>query len=155
MQEEIENKVCNLAISTTKLAARDVVNTVKDLLKVIKGKDISKIDGKQTVKELIGQDQGVTNIDISKTDLKGLEKYARKYGIDYAITKENGTKPAKYHVFFKARDSDAMDAAFNEYSAELLKKREKPSILNELKKMKEKVMAVPVKAVVKDKEIGR
>ena len=41
--------------------------------------------GKQSVKELIGQGQGVTNIDIAKTDLKGFEKVARKYGIDYAI----------------------------------------------------------------------
>ena len=52
-----------------------------------------KPTGKQTIQELIGQNQGVTNIDISKTDLKGFEKYARKYGVDYAITKSVATPP--------------------------------------------------------------
>ena len=71
-----------------------------------------KPDGRQTIQQLIGQNQGVTNIDISQTDLKGFEKYARKYGVDYAITKDKSVFPPKYLVFFKARDADAMTAAF-------------------------------------------
>ena len=39
------------------------------------------------------------NIDISKTDLKGFEKVARKYGIDYAIRKDSSVDPPHYLFF--------------------------------------------------------
>ena len=94
MQEEVENRTVNLAISTTKLTARSIVRLGLKGIAYIKRKSQEaalkneKPTGKQTIQKLIGQNQGVTNIDISKTDLKGFEKYARKYGVDYAITKD-------------------------------------------------------------------
>ena len=111
-----------------------------------------KSTGKQTIQELIGQNQGVTNIDISKTDLKGFEKYARKYGVDYAITKDKSVLPPKYLVFFKARDADAMTAAFNAYSAEILAKNKRPSVLKTLHKLIDAVRDIPAKVVSKDKQ---
>ena len=111
-----------------------------------------KPTGKQTIQELIGQNQGVTNIDISKTDLKGLEKYARKYGVDYAITKDKSVLPPKYLVFFKARDADAMTAAFNAYSAEILAKNKRPSVLKTLHKLIDAVRDIPAKVVSRDKQ---
>lgn len=109
MQEEVENRTVNLAISTTKLTARSIVRLGLKGIAYIKRKSQEaamkneKPTGKQTIQELIGQNQGVTNIDISKTDLKGFEKYARKYGVDYAITKDKSVLPPKYLVFFKAK----------------------------------------------------
>ena len=84
MQEEVESRTVNLAISTSKLSARTIVSAVRAYLnhrKNVKAKKEHEAEiptqGKQSVKELIGQGQGVTNIDISKTDLKGFEKVAR------------------------------------------------------------------------------
>lgn len=108
--------------------------------------------GKQTIQQLIGQNQGVTNIDISKTDLRGFEKYARKYGVDYAITKDKSALPPKYLVFFKARDADAMTAAFNAYSAEILAKDKRPSVLKTLHKLINTVRDIPVKTVTRNKQ---
>ena len=147
MQEEIENRTINLAISTTKLTARTVVSAGKIFLEKYKQRGLRKegpISGKQTIKELIGQNQGVTNIDIAKTDLKGFEKYARKYGVDYAVTKDKSVQPEKFLVFFKARDADAMTACFNAYSADVLSRNKKPSVRKVLRKMIEKVKATPV-----------
>ena len=42
--------------------------------------------GKQTVKQLIGQNQGISNIEITDPAIKEFEKIARKYGVDYAVT---------------------------------------------------------------------
>ena len=81
MQEEIENKTINLAISTTKLTARTFVNVGKALLRARQNPR-----GKQSVKKLVGQNRGVTNVEIEKTAIRGFERYARKYGIDFAIT---------------------------------------------------------------------
>ncbi len=149
MQEEIENKTVNLAVSTTKLSARSIIRGFqmwkahhdKGKAKKAVVKDLPP-HGKQCIKELIGQNQGVSNIDISKTDLKGFEKVARKYGVDYAITKDKGAVPPKYLVFFKAKDADALTAAFTEFSNQKMKKLEKPSVLKQLAKLKEMVAAI-------------
>ena len=53
--------------------------------------------GKQKVKELIGQNAGVANVDIKDEDLKGFERIARKYGVDYAVKRVKGQN--KYLVF--------------------------------------------------------
>ena len=116
------------------------------------GAENEKPDGRQTIQQLIGQNQGVTNIDISQTDLKGFEKYARKYGVDYAITKDKSVFPPKYLVFFKARDADAMTAAFNAYSAEVLAKSKRPSTLSKLHKLIDAVKSIPTKVTSRDKQ---
>ena len=147
MQEEVESRTVNLAISTSKLSARTIVSAVKK-----EHEAEIPAQGKQTVKELIGQGQGVTNIDIAKTDLRGFEKVARKYGIDYAIRKDSSVDPPKYLVFFKAKDADAMTAAFNEYSQKALRKEERPSVLDQLRKFKELVAALPGKVINREKK---
>lgn len=158
MQEEIENRTVNLAISTTKLTARGIIRLAAKGLAYIKRKSREaalkneKPDGRQTIQQLIGQNQGVTNIDISQTDLKGFEKYARKYGVDYAITKDKSVIPPKYLVFFKARDADAMTAAFNAYSAEVLAKSKRPSTLSKLHKLIDAVKSIPTKVTSQDKQ---
>lgn len=158
MQEEIENRTVNLAISTTKLTARGIIRLAAKGLAYIKRKSREaalkneKPDGRQTIQQLIGQNQGVTNIDISQTDLKGFEKYARKYGVDYAITKDKSVFPPKSLVFFKARDADAMTAAFNAYSAEVLAKSKRPSTLSKLHKLIDAVKSIPTKVTSRDKQ---
>ena len=111
-----------------------------------------KSTGKQTVEELIGQNQGVSSIDIAKTDLKGFENVARKYGVDYAIRQDISVNPPKYLVFFKARDADALTAAFNEFTAKALRKEERPSVLKQLWKLKGLMSSLDSKQRVRDKQ---
>ena len=159
MQEEVEARTVNLAISTSKLSARTIVSAVRAYLNHRRNAAAKKEhqtektpEGKQTVKELIRQGQGVTNIDIAKTDLRGFESVARTYGIDYAIRKDASVTPPKYLVFFKSKDADAMTAAFNEFSQKALKKEERPSVLDEIKKMKELVTAISGKVLNREKK---
>ncbi|MBQ6607303.1 MAG: PcfB family protein [Firmicutes bacterium] len=156
MQEEVENRAVNLAVSTSRLTARTVVSAVQMYLRHRKEASLSKTEtkasGRQTVKDLIGQDQGVTNIDIAKTDLRGFERVARKYGIDYAIRKDSAVQPPKHLVFFKSRDADAMTAAFNEYSQKALRKEDRASVLEQLQKLKALVAALPGKVINREKQ---
>jgi len=169
MQEEVENRTVNFAVSTTKLTARTIltafqkyqryrssVKAQKKAERAAKEKAAAEAvpHGKQTVKELIGQNQGVANIDIAKTDLRGFERIANRYGVDYAIRKDLSVQPPKYLVFFKARDGDAMTAAFREYSTAIMRRKEKsrPSVLKQLKKLKALVASMPEKVRNKEKE---
>ena len=93
MQEEVENRTVNLAISTTRLTFRTLLAAGRVYMnhraKVKADKQQKKSEkpmGRQTIKELIGQNQGVSNIPIANTDIRDFEPIARKYGIDYAIT---------------------------------------------------------------------
>lgn len=146
MQEEVENRTVNLAISTTKLTFRTIVNGYNAWKRHHQAKVAQKTAqlpvGKQSIKELIGQNQGVSSIPIEKTDLKGFEQVARKYGVDYAITKDQNVMPPKYTVFFKAKDADALTSAFEEFTNRKLKTKEKPSVLEQLNKLKELVAAI-------------
>ena len=96
--------------------------------------------GKQTVKQLVGQGHGVTNIEISDRNIKSFESIARKYGVDFAVKKDITEQPPKWLVFFKGRDTDALTAAFKEYSNKHMNKdAEKPSMLGMLRDLMEKV----------------
>ena len=105
-----------------------------------------KPSGTQTVRQLIGQNQGVSNIEITNSNIKGFERIARKYGVDFAVKKDRSVSPPKYFVFFKARDADALTAAFKEYTAYELKRAAKaqnrPSVLAHLQALKAKVQAI-------------
>lgn len=159
MQEEVENRTVNLAISTTKLTGRSLVNAFRAYLnhrRNVKARKASIQDthivGEQTIDQLLGQNQGATNIEIEKTEIAGFKRILNKYGVDYAITKDRSQEPLRYLVFFKARDGDALTAAFKEYSAAMAKKAERPSMLELLAKMKVLVASLPRKVREKAQE---
>ena len=45
------------------------------------------VHGKQSVKQLLGQNQGATNVEIDKESIRDFEKLAKKYGVDFAVRK--------------------------------------------------------------------
>ena len=67
MQEEIEHKTVNLAISTTKLSARTLLRGMQFLLRQ---HDKHASQGKQSMKRLVRQNRGVTNVEIQKTGMQ-------------------------------------------------------------------------------------
>ena len=60
--------------------------------------------GKQTLKQLMKQNTGVSNIEITKDNIKAFESTAKKYGIDFALKKYAAETPPRYLVFFKDRE---------------------------------------------------
>ena len=72
MQEEIEQKSFNIMISTTKLSARTVLRAVKAAFRLYQSKTSQ---GKQSVRTLLRQNRGVSSVEISKTGIRGLERY--------------------------------------------------------------------------------
>jgi hypothetical protein len=155
MQEEVENKAVTLAINTTKMTARALKNAISKYLNHLKQKsrDSPVPTGKQSVKKLIGQGQGVSNIEITDNNIKSFEKIARKYGVDYALKKDTNGKIPKYLVFFKAKDADALTSAFKEFTAKSIKREKKPSILSKLRKLKALLNSAPKRE--KKKELER
>lgn len=144
MQEDIENKTVALAINTTKLTIRELRAAILKFLAAQKNKNKSRDSpeiphGKQSVKTLAKQNQGMTSIEITDKNIKSFERVAKKYGVDFAVQRDKSITPPKYIVFFKGRDADAITAAFTEFTAKAMKKAERPSVLIQLKKFTELV----------------
>lgn len=143
MQEEVENKSVALSIKATKLTANVLKAALrKALAEMEKAKKNPKVyKGKQSVKKLVRQGAGVSNIEVTDGNIKSFERVARKYGIDFALKKDSSSSPPRYLVFFKSKDTDALTAAFQEYSGKVVKKqeKEKPSIRKQLVKLQEAV----------------
>lgn len=146
MQEDIENRTVTLVVSGTKFTARLLKDAITKYMAHRKETRLQKSrdapvtpKGRQSVKQLVGQGQGVSNIEITDPGIKDFERVARKYGVDFAIKKDRGVTPPKYLVFFKGRDTDALTAAFTEYTAKRVKAQSRPSVLQKLQKFKELV----------------
>jgi len=152
LQEEVEQRTVTLAISTSKMTANVLKSAISKYLAYRKDKAKNgpvKPCGKQSVKKLVQQDKGVTNIEITDKNIKDFERIARKYGVDFALKKDKTGEIPKYLVFFKARDADALTAAFKEYTAKTDRKKERPSVLQKLRKFKEAAVDIATPKVRK------
>lgn len=155
MQEEVENRTVNLAISTTKLTTRQLINVLQKVCRGIKAKMAQEKlapHGKQSVKKLLGQNQGATTSEVDQRGIREFERLARKYGVNYAIRKDKSVDPPRYTVFVRAKDGEALDAICKEYQSKVMGKGKKPSILAQLNKFKELVASLPKKVRQKQQE---
>ncbi|MDO5396520.1 MAG: PcfB family protein [bacterium] len=139
MQEEIEKKTIALVVSASKMTGRVLQAAIREYLRIRQkhknNKQIKGYQGKQTIKQLIKSGAALSNIEVTDENIKSFESVAKKYSIDYALKKDSSQEPPKYLVFFKGKDVDVINMAFNEYSKKQL--REKPSLRKALSKMRE------------------
>ena len=159
-QDQVNEKSVALVIKGGKISAKILAKAINLLLKQGK-KQIDKAkapkigQGKQSVKSLVKQGQGVSNIEITDANIGAFEPIAKKYGIDFALKKDNTETPPKWLVFFKSKDADALTAAFKEFTAKTVtcSTPKKPSLIEALKQMKE-LAAKLVTDKVKNKDRG-
>ena len=140
MQEEVRDKSVALAVNVGRKGGRLTAELLKFAIRryLADTKNPKIRHGRQTVRQLVGQGAGVQNIEITDKNIKSFESVARKYGVDFALKKV--PQEGKYYVFFKARDKDALTAAFTEYTAKTIhRKGDKPSLRKQLQAFMEKV----------------
>ncbi|MCF0130020.1 MAG: PcfB family protein [Pseudobutyrivibrio sp.] len=156
MQEQVEENTKNLAVNTTKLTGRVMWAAFRAYLRHRKEKKLEKavddvVTGRMSLKELVGQNQGVSSAEIADGTFKDFLKCANQVGVDYAITKDKSVTPPKYTVFFKARDSDALQEVMNRYAKMTMDREKSPSVLKELNRFKELVASLPKKMKTRTK----
>ncbi len=138
MQDEVRDKSVALVIRVGKNGGKLTAELLRWAIRQYQRQANEPQHGKQSVKSLVGQGDGVQNIEITDKNIKSFERVARKYGVDFALKKD--PTQGRYLVFFKARDADALNAAFAEYTAKTLnRQRGKPSIKKQLSHFKQLV----------------
>ena len=160
MQEEIENKSVQLAIQSGKVTAKTIVRGLQawyrhhqNHRRITANRPAKDpVKGRQSVKQLIGQGQGISSLEIGDSGIRDFKRTARKFGADFAIVKDKSEDPPKFNVFFKARDADAIKQILKEYAAKQTKRKkaaekERPSILQKLKKFKDLEIYLLIRSV--------
>ncbi len=167
VNEEIAKETKDKAVRIAVVLSKPTMKALMFALKYGVGKPVKAVGkgvankvhptkGKQSVKTLIRQGQGVTSIPLADDGLKDFQKIAKKYGVDFAVVKDKNADPPVYTVFFKAKDTDAITKILDDYAAKQLKKdKERPSVLEKLQKFKEKVAEIPKKVMEKKKVMER
>ncbi len=153
MQEEVNEKTIALCIKGSKITADILKASLRKYLQEMekeKAKSQQKAQvkkeqktqvvkrGKQSIKSMLDKGSELSNIEITDNNIRSFERVARKYGIDYSLKRDKSTDPPKYLVFFRAKDTDVMTAAFKEYSGVTLQKSKRKSIKLRLQKAIEK-----------------
>ena len=150
MQEEVEQRTLTLVINGTKFSGRVLKNAVSKFVAFCRNQKAKKVNvhpkGKQSVKQLTRQGQGVNTMEIDDENLRQFERIARKYGVDYAVRKDVTAETPRFLVFFKGRDADAIMAALKEFLSTKERKSERPSLLQRLREL------APIPGVQKEKK---
>ena len=155
MQEEVESRTLTLAVNGTKFTGRMLKAAVTKFMAYQKNRRAAKAcvhpKGKQTVKQLTRQGQGVNTMEIADENLRQFERIARKYGVDYAVRRDRDAVPPRFLLFFKGRDADAITAAIKEFLSAKERKSERPSVLQKLRELS----PIPVAQKERRKELER
>ena len=137
MQEEVTGKSVALIIDGAKMSEQVLEKALQKFLEAQKNKSPKMHRGKQTLKQLAGQNAGLANIEISDKNIKAFTHVAKKYHVDFALKKDTTAEQPRYLVFFKSRDADAITAAFQEFASRKMGRDEKSSIRERLAQARE------------------
>lgn len=137
MQEEVTGKSVALIIDGDKMSEQVLEKALQKFLEAQKNKSPKMHRGKQTLKQLAGQNAGLANIEISDKNIKAFTHVAKKYHVDFALKKDTTAEQPRYLVFFKSRDADAITAAFQEFASRKMGRDEKPAIRERLAQARE------------------
>ena len=138
MQEEVTGKTVALIVDGAKMSEQLFEKAVKKFLEEVQKSKQPKIyRGRQTLKQLAGQNAGLSNIEISDKNIKAFTHVAKKYHVDFALKKDTSAEQPRYLVFFKSRDADAITAAFQEFASRRMGREERPSIRERLNQARE------------------
>ena len=137
-------QVAEIAINK---ALPTMLDMAKGMATWLTGQSGSKKTGQQTLKELTAYGEKLSEIPLNSDSIKSFTHTARKHDVAFALAQDDSKDPPGYTVYFKAKDTDSMTAAFKEHLANELSKgksQEKP--------FKERLNEAKAKVVVADKD---
>jgi hypothetical protein len=135
LQEDIENKSVVLTTKAAKLTGRGLAILMFSALRKMRSRNIK--EGKQTVRQL-SKGGSLESIEISDSNIRAFEPFARKFGVSYALRRDNTETPPRWLVFFRAKDAAALEGAFKAFSAKMVTRgNERPSTRDAMQKSRE------------------
>ena len=155
INEEISNKTLSIAIHEGRNLAKAIWEGIKKLIKKAQeeGKSIEKYiqdnSSEIKLKDLVKKGQ-LEEVPVKDVELKVLRKELNRCGVKFSVMKDKET--GNHSVFFQARDLKVMENAFKKTLAKVSEKgKDKPSIIKQIKKLREMATNTISKDKVKNK----
>lgn len=92
---------------------------------------------KTSVKTLEKGGDTSTGLEVSKAEIGGFHRYAKKYNLDYCI-KRDRNDPTRYVLMFKQKDMDKLELCIKEFVGD--KSRDNNSLADKIQEAKERAM---------------
>ena len=120
MQEQVNRESIAITLKASNLTARTTQRAFMAVLRFVQDKyhQSQTPHGRQSVRKLMNHNVAINTIPI-EGDAGLFDKVARKWKVDYAF---HQTAENKYLLLFKSSQSDAITAAFAEYSAVVMRR---------------------------------
>ena len=103
------------------IAINKVLPTMFDVAKGMAtwlcGQSGSKKEGQQTLKQLSQYGDKLSEIPLNSDNIKAFTNTARKHGVSFALVQDDSKTPPRHTVYFRAKDTESMTAAFKEHLA--------------------------------------
>lgn len=146
MQEELEQKSVVLATNATKLTGKMLAKLMQAALRKMRQSQGALKEGKQSMKQL-SKGGSLSNVEVTDANIKSFDPVARKYNISYSLQRDDSVTPPRHLIFFRAKDTDAMTAAFKEFIDKSVKReKDRPSVKETMQNFRD-----VVKNAVKDR----
>lgn len=148
------------SIRASKFTVKEFDKLCKWIHDRLSGKNQTKI-GRQSLKSLLSHGDKIVELGVEalkpeeagksdtqqeglswdKSMIKGFEKYADKYGVNYSILKEKGEGgETTYHVFFEAKNSTVVNKCLSSYLKDRVKQKSRRPLLDRFKFHQKEVM---------------
>ena len=142
MQEDLENRSIALTTKATKITAQTLAKLMQAALRKMKESHNKPKEGFQTIKQL-SKGGSLSTVEVTEGNIKAFDPVARKYNISYSLKRDNASDPPRWLVFFRAKDADAMTAAFKEFISKTVKREtDRPSARETMRNFREKIANV-------------
>ena len=159
MEQEVNIKTVCIATRSAEKAASVFRSALKDYIGLQK-RHINKSNqsDKRThtsrivkVKDLRKDGSMIELVDMSDEEMKNFRRFARRYGVSYAMEKNKETDPPTYLIFLKAKDRMLINKAVDEYvSDNESRKRDDLGLKQKLNLAKEMMNTHPKKVRKKE-----
>jgi hypothetical protein len=135
IQEDIEHKSAVLIIKGGKVTGKLLAKAMAAVLRQMRKE--RKRPGRMRYKQL-SKGGPLQDIEITEGNIKAFDPIAREFDVKYALKKDISTDPPRWLVFFRAKDADALTAAFRKFTAATLNREaEKPSVRETMAKFRD------------------
>ena len=97
-------------------------DVAKGMTKWLSGQSGNQKAGAQTLEALARYGDRLSEIPLNSDNIKDFTTIARKHGVAFALAHDDTKDPPRHTVYFRAKDTESMTAAFKEYLAKEIKK---------------------------------
>ncbi|MFT9077324.1 DUF3801 domain-containing protein [Ethanoligenens sp.] len=161
MQEHVQERTVAVSVRALKLSGRGLLKLFGLLIRALKQiRQDQKLSGKMEYKDLVRTGGGLTGQEIHTEDTAILDKICRAHGLRYSLRKDITDTPPKWTLWCESKNIEVVQQVQKELASRLMKKKDKgkdrPSLLEKLKKLKQYVRSVnPAKVRNKTQEKSR